>query len=219
VTPSGDWAAALPRAAATGTGLYVTYDRERRAAHASALAGAGAATYPVGGTMKRIDGSPQADFWITAGWYDPDGYSWFVPDALYHSGGDGTTGADGSFSFKDVPSHPGHDSLMTGSMTGKGGYRLSAAASHNTIMRGQSVRLRGHIDAKKATLFMRQNRAGQPASTKAKGWTKVADITASHGRFLSAQLRPARTTWYVVRYHGTNGGFSAFTPVVKAAVR
>jgi hypothetical protein len=82
------------------------------------------------------------------------------------------------------------------------------------------VRLRGRIDAKKATLFMRHSRAGQPAGAKAKGWTKVADIPASaRGRFVSPALYPSRTTWYVVRYDGTNGGFTAFTPVVKVTVR
>jgi hypothetical protein len=399
-----------------------------------APAGPDAPAYRVGGVMKRFDGKPQAGFWITAGWYDPDGYSWFVPDALYHSGGDGTTAADGSFSFKKVPSHPGHDSLMAGSMTGKGltslvlyhldfstkaDYELqpghvdisvahapegkpvrvtlgdaqysvvessvglseglgvadawapdvisgratfdnaigtvtaecewdnpgrapiavspgavaatpvafdwssavrgsiagplcrqsgrpgstiqytvtnlpageqmsffgqslspygwgvevyprvvtssgaqnvytvtlrvpkratvgqvywvqaersddvqsmlwlyddyevcSFTASHKVIQRGAAVRLRGHIDARTATLFMRHSRAGQPGTAKAKGWTKVADITASaHGRFVTPRLRPSRTTWYVVRYRGENGGFTAFTPVAKVAVR
>ncbi|MEI7718135.1 MAG: hypothetical protein WCI78_18955, partial [Mycobacterium sp.] len=80
----------------------------------------GAPTYSVGGTMEGFDGSPLADYWVTAGWYDPDGYSWFVPDALYHSGADGTTAADGSFSFAGVPSHPGHDSLMAASLSGEG---------------------------------------------------------------------------------------------------
>jgi hypothetical protein len=96
----------------------------------------------------------------------------------------------------------------------------SFAASQNAIVHGQAVRLRGHIDGKKATLFMSHRRAGQPATTKAQGWTKVADlsVTAS-GRFASPRLRPSRTTWYVVRYPGMDGGFVAFTPVVKVSVR
>ena len=95
----------------------------------------------------------------------------------------------------------------------------SFAASQNAIVQGQAVRLRGHIDGKKATLFMRHSRAGQPTSTKAKGWTKVADLSASAGgRFVSPRLHPSRTTWYVARYHGVNGGFTAFTPVVKVSV-
>ena len=94
------------------------------------------------------------------------------------------------------------------------------AATRSIVAHGDSVRLRGHIDGKTATLFMRYGRAGQPASTKAQGWTKVADLSASAGvRFVSPGLRPSRTTWYVARYHGKNGGFTAFTPVVKASVR
>jgi hypothetical protein len=94
------------------------------------------------------------------------------------------------------------------------------SASHSTIAPGQTVRLRGHIDAKKATLFMRHSRAGQPATVKAQGWTKVANLhVKASGRFVSPLLHPSRTTWYVVRYHGVNGGFTAFTPVVKVAVR
>ena len=96
----------------------------------------------------------------------------------------------------------------------------SFAASHKAIAKGESVRLHGHIDGAKATLFMRHSRAGQPASAKAKGWSQVGTFSASpHGRFVSPRLRPSRTTWYVVRYDGVNGGFTAFTPVVKVAVR
>ena len=94
------------------------------------------------------------------------------------------------------------------------------SASHSTIAPGQTVRLRGHIDAKKATLFMRHSRAGQPATAKAHGWTKVANLHVNaSGRFVSPLRHPSRTTWFVVRYHGVNGGFTAFTPVVKVAVR
>jgi hypothetical protein len=398
------------------------------------IARSGAQTYTVSGTMEGFDGSPLADCWVTAGWYDPDGYSWFVPDALYHDGGDATTTGEGTFSIAGVPSRPGHDSLMAGSLSGDGlnymilyhldfsttgsyvlrpghvnisvahapagkrvhvslgdanysaadssvglteGYGVAdawapdfnsarasfdnaigtvtaecewdnpghapvavspgavaaapvafdwrtavrgqlagpqcrhsgrpgstfkytisnlpageqmsffgqslspatwgvqtypqvvtssgaqnsytvtlrvperatvgevywvqaqrsddvqsllwlydnyevcdLAATHSAIVRGDGFRLRGHIDAKTATLFMRHSRAGQPASAKAKGWTRVADISAdAHGRFVSPQLHPSRTTWYVARYHGVNGGFTAFTPVVKVAVR
>jgi hypothetical protein len=427
------WAGVAGASTTPGSADLLRLQRGAASGLADTPARAGATTYPVSGTMEGFDGSPQAGFWVTAGWYDPDGYSWFVPDALYHSGGDGTTGADGTFSFANVPSHPGHDSLMAGSLTGDGlttmvlyhldfsttssyvlrpghvsvsvahapadkradvtlgdanysaiessvgltgGYGVanawapdfnsgrayfgnaigtvtaecewanpshtpvavspgavagtsvdfdwndavrgrlagplcrhsgrpgstfrytisnlpageqmsffgqswspytwgvqtypqvvtssgaqntytvtlrvpkratvgevywvqaqrsddvqsllwlydnyevcSFAASQKSIVRGQTVRLRGHIDATTATLFMRNSRAGQPANATARGWTKVADIPAAHGRFVSPKLHPARTTWYVVRYHGTNGGFTAFTPVVKVAVR
>lgn len=401
---------------------------------AGSFAQAGAQTYPLSGTMEAFDGSPRAGCWVTAGWYDPDGYSWFVPDALYHSGGDTTTANDGSFSFVGLPSHPGHDSLMAGSYSGDGlsymilyhldfsrtdsyvlrpghvnisvahapagkrvhvslgdadysaadssvgltegygvadawapdfnsarasfdnadgtvtaecewvnpahapvavspgtvagtsvdfdwrsavlgrlagpqcrhsgrpgstftytvsnlpaGERMSFfgqslspnswgvhtypevvtssgaqttytvtlrvprratvgevywvqaqrsddvqsllwlydnyevcdfAATRAAIAHGDSVRLRGHIDGEKATLFMCHHRAGQPATAKAQGWTKVADLSVSaSGRFVSPRLRPSRTTWYVARYNGKNGGFIAFTPVVKVSVR
>lgn len=401
---------------------------------ADPLAQADAATYPIIGTMEAYDGGPLADYWVTAGWYDPDGYSWFVPDALYHSAGDTTTAGDGSFAFAGVPSHPGHDSLMAGSFSGDGlstmilyhldfsttdsyvlrpghvnisvahappgkrahvtvgdanyaavdssvglteGYGVadawapdfnsarasfdnaigtvtaecewvnpghapvavspgavaatsvafdwrsavrgglagpqcrhsgrpgstfrytisnlpageqisffgqswspdswgvqtypqvvtssgpqntytvtlrvparatvgdvywiqaqrtddvqsmlwlydnyevcSFAATRSVISHGDSVRLRGHIDGTQATLFMCHHRAGQPATPKAQGWTKVAGFSASSaGRFVSPRLRPSRTTWYVARYKGKNGGFTAFTPVVKVSVR
>jgi hypothetical protein len=393
-----------------------------------------AQTYPVTGTMKGFDGTPLADFWVTCGWYDPDGYSWFVPDALYHDAGDTSTAADGSFSLAGVPSHPGHDSLMAGSYSGDGlnymilyhldfsttgsyvlrpghvnisvahapagkrvhvslgdanysaadssvglteGYGVadawapdfnsarvyfdnaigtvtaecewvnpghapvavnpgavagtsvdfdwrsavrgrlvgprcghsgrpgstvkysisdlpagqqisffgqswspytwgvqtypqvvtssdpqntytvalripkratvgdvywiqaqrsddvqsllwlydyyevcSFAATRSVIAYGDSVSLHGHIDGKEATLFMRHRRAGQPATAKARGWSKVTDLSVSAGgRFVSSGLQPSRTTWYVVRYHGLNGGFTAFTPVVRVSVR
>ena len=96
----------------------------------------------------------------------------------------------------------------------------SFAASHSVIARGQTVRVGGHIDGTQATLFMRHRQAGQPGTAKAPGWTKVANLHVNaSGRFLSPRLHPSRTTWYVVRYPGLNGGFVAFTPVVKVTVR
>ena len=74
-------------------------------------------------------------------------------------------------------------------------------ASHSAIVRGQAVRLQGHIDGRQATLFMRHRQADQPATAAAHGWTKVADLSVSAGgRFVSPRLHPLRTTWYVVRY-------------------
>jgi hypothetical protein len=398
---------------------------------AGTLARAGATTYPVSGILQDFDGTPLARCSVSCGWWDPDGYSWYVPAASYHDAGDATTAAAGSFSFAGLASHPAHDSLMavgdggssllgltlyhldfstTGSyvirpghvgisianapagrpaqlsigdalysgvessvaltdgngvadsvapdfnsasasfpnangtvtaecqwvspghaavavspgtvaatslsfdwhsavrghlvgplcrhsgrprstvryeisnvpagqqisFVGSSGFSIgypfpqvvnstdpqktytvalripkdapmgnvyginaersddtqsllwlddsyevcAFAASHGTLTQGQPVRLRGHIDAKKATLFMRYSRAGQPATVKAQGWTKVADLHANaSGRFVSPLLHPWRTTWYVVRYHGANAGFTAFTPVVKVAVR
>ena len=394
---------------------------------------ADAQAYPVSGTMERFDGTPLANAWVTAGWYDPDGYSWFVPNAFYNDAGDTTTAGDGSFSFAGVTSHPGHDSIMAGSYSGAGldylilyhldfsttgsyvlrpghvnvaiahapagkraqvslgdalysaidssvgltdGYGVAAgiapdfnsarasfpnangtvtaecdwvspghapvavspgdtagtiiafewrsavrghlvgprcrhsgrpgstvryaisnlpagqqisfyarswspfdwpvktysqvvtssgpqntytvalriptratvgevyeidaersedvqsmlwlydyyevctfSSSRGAIVKGQAVRLRGHIDSGHATLFMRHRRAGQPATPQAHGWTKVADLSVrGGGRFVSPPLHPSRTTWYVVRYRGTDGGFTAFTPVVKVTV-
>lgn len=94
------------------------------------------------------------------------------------------------------------------------------SASHSAIMRGQTVRLRGQIDGRKATLFVCHHRADQPATVGARGWVKVANLHVNaSGRFVGPLLHPSRTTWYVVRYPGLNGGFVAFTPVVKVTVR
>ena len=68
--------------------------------------------------MEAFDGTPVANSWVTCGWYDPDGYTWFVPAARYYDEGDAVTAADGSFSFAGVPSHPGHDSIMAGQPPG-----------------------------------------------------------------------------------------------------
>ena len=431
-------AIALVWASAAGaTSAPRPIDLPRLQHHASEAAGsfarADAQTYPVSGTMEAFDGTPLARYWVTCGWYDPDGYSWFVPDALYNDAGDTATAADGSFSLAGIPSHPGHDSIMAGSYADSGltymilyhldfsspgsyvlrpghvnvsiahapagkradvslgdanysaidssvgltdGYGVadtvppdfnsarasfpnangtvtaetewispghapvavspgtvadtavgfdwraavrgyiqgprcrqsgrpgstilysvsnlpagqqmsffarswtpfewpvkvypqvvtstgprstytvalriparatvgevyevdaersddvqsllwlydyyevcSFAASHNRIAQGQTVRLRGHIDAQQATLFMRHRAAEQPATVQAHGWTRVADLSVgADGRFVSPLLRPSRPTWYVVRYRGLNGGFTAFTPVVRVWV-
>lgn len=395
---------------------------------------AGAPTYTVSGTLEAFDGTPVANAWVTCGWYNPDGNTWFLPAARYYDEGDAVTAADGSFSIAGVPSHPGHDSIMAGPASGAGfnymvmyhldfsttdsyvlrpghvnvsvahapvgkrahvsfgdstysaadssvgltdGYGVatawppdftsarasfdnpngtitaecewmspglapvvvdpgttadatvafnwrsavrgrilgaqcrhsgrpgstikysvshvpagqqisfygqswspsswalqtyprvvtstgtantytvalriparapvgdvyeieaqrsddvqsmlwlydyyevcSFAASQSVIARGQTVRVGGHIDGLQATLFMRHRRAGQPSTVKAVGWTKVANLSVSAGgHFLSPRLLPSHTTWYVVRYSGGNGGFTAFTPVVRVSVR
>ena len=46
----------------------------------------------------------------------------------------------------------------------------------------------------------------------------VGSLSARGGDFVSWPLRPSRTTWYVVRYPGLDGGFVVFTPVVKVSV-
>jgi hypothetical protein len=393
----------------------------------------GAEKFALTGSLLDFDGSPLAGGWVEWGWYDPDGYSWYCPDAVMHDGADDTTGRDGSFSFADVTSLPAHDTLMVGGssspgllyavlyhldfstksdyvirpghvgvsvtnapagrqaqvglgdalyvaaqssvdLTGGAGaadamapdfnsarvsfpnangsvtaecdwlspglapvpvspgavcdtvvhvdwgaavhgriagplcrhsgrpgstvkytvsnlpageqlsfvgyswvsdwdvqkypevvtssgagdvytvalripkratpgtvYDVDAertdqiqsmlwlydyyevcdfSATHRSIRRGDGVRLRGHIDAKAATLFVRHSAAPQPASVKARGWTKVGSLSVNaRGHFLSPVLRPSRSTWYVVRYRGLNGGFTAFTPVVQVTVR
>jgi hypothetical protein len=93
------------------------------------------------------------------------------------------------------------------------------SASHSTIMQGQATRLAGHIDGRKATLFVCHRRADQPATVTARGWSRIGNLHVnSSGRFASPPLHPSRTTWYVVRYPALNGGFVAFTPVVKVTV-
>jgi hypothetical protein len=95
------------------------------------------------------------------------------------------------------------------------------SASHSTIVQGQAVRLHGHIDCnRQATLFMCHHWADRPATVGAHGWIKIANLHVNaSGRFVSPLLHPSRTRWYVVRYPGLNGGFVAFTPVVKVTVR
>jgi len=390
-----------------------------------------AQTYTVGGTLKDFDGNPLAGSYISCGWWDPDGYSWWAPAARYHDAGDTTTAADGSFSAASVASHPTHDSLMaigdgsssllgltlyhldfstTGSYmiqpgqvnvsianapagrtaelsigdalyagieswvaltdgkgvadtiapdfnsasasfpnangtttaecqwvspghvpvavspgtiaatslsfdwdsavrghltgprcrhSGRAGsivrytisnlpagqqisfigssgfsvgqtfhqvvnstgpqniytvalripanapagnvYEINAersddaqsllwlddyyevctlSSSSSAILQGQAVRLRGQIDGRKAGLFVCHHWADQPATWKAPGWTKVRRLhVSSTGRFVSPLLHPSRTTWYMVRYRALNGGFVAFTPVVRVRVR
>ena len=395
---------------------------------------AGTRAYPLGGSLLDFDGSPLPGGWVSWAWWDPDGYSWYCPDAVSHAGGSASAGKNGVFSFKGVTSLPGHDSLTVGGSASPGllyavlyhldfsttsnyvirpghvsvtvanapagkqaqvglgdalyvgtetsvdlaggsgkadamppdfnsarvsfpsangrvtaecqwlssglapvavtpgavsgatvavdwrdavhghlagphclhsgrpgswvlykvsnlpagqqiafvGYSWSPstwgvrsypkvvtsggqentytvalripkratvgtvydvdaersdqiqsmlwlsdyfevcefAATRSTIARGDGVRLRGHIDARSATLFMRDRRGSRPVSAKAKGWSRVGRLPViGHGRFVSPPLHPTRTTWYVVRYHGVNGGFTAFTPVVRVSVR
>jgi hypothetical protein len=389
-------------------------------------------TYPLSGKVLSFDGSPMPGGWVSWGWYDPDGYSWYCPAAVLHAGGDGSTAGDGSFSFTDVTSLPAHDTLIAGGgespgliyavlyhldfsttsdyvirpghvnvsvanaparraevglgdalyvqtqtsadlVAGDGtvdslppdfnsarvsfpnangsvtaecewltpglvgvpvtpgsvaattvavdwrsavqgriagprcrhagrpgstvrykvtnlpageqlsfvGYSWTAdwgiksysqvvtstgpestytvslrvparatrgtvydvdaqrsddtqsmlwlydyyevcdlAATRSVIARGESVRLRGRAGALKATLYKRHAHAPRPATPEARGWTKVADLTVgAEGRLITPRLRPSRSTWYVVRFRGLGGGFMAFTPVVKVAVR
>ena len=402
---------------------------------AGPLAQARTQTYPVSGTLEDFDGTPLVNWLVSCGWLDPDGYSWYVPDARYHQVGF-IRNADGSFSFAGLPSHPGHDSIealgysssgssfealylyhldfsTTGSYVIRPGHvnisiadapagqaadidignplysrsesvdvaltngdgvadslapdfdsasawffnsddavtaecqwvspghvpvavspgtvavtslsfdwhsavrghlvgpqcrhsgrpgstvrytlsnlpsgeRISFAgtswtswssttfpkvvtstglqktytvalhmpanapvgpyeidaqrtddtqsllwlydyyevctfsASHNSIAHGQAVRLRGHIDGNKATLLVCRHWADQPATVKAYGWIKVANLHVNaSGRFVSPLLHPSRTAWYVVRYRANGAwvAFVTFTPVVKVTVR
>jgi hypothetical protein len=427
------WASAAGASAAPRNTDFLRVQDRAASPPAGSFAQAGAQTRPLSGTLQEFDGSPLANGWISWGWWDPDGYSWYCPDAVYHNGGDASTGDDGAFSFPSVASHPAHDTLVAGGDSRSGpiyttlyhldfsatgsydlrpghvnisvahapsgrqasvglgdalfaiaqssvdltdgigvadamppdinsarvsfpsangavraecewvspghapvsvspgavagttvavdwnaavrgrlagprcrhsgrpgstvrysisnlpageqisfvGYSWSPAdwgvqtypqvvtssgpqdtytvalqiparatvgqvydvdaersddiqsmlwlydyyevcdiaATHSSITRGDSLRLRGHIDAKRATLFMSHRRAGQPASAKALGWAKVGNLSVSaHGRFVSRRLHPSHTTWYVVRYRGMGGGFLAFTPVVKVSV-
>ena len=96
-------------------------------------------------------------------------------------------------------------------------------ASRQSIHRGGVVRLRGQtatMEGFTVTLFMTHHRAGEPSHLSAPGWTKVTDLyVGSGGKFHSPLLRPSRTTRYVVRFSDEDAGFTAFTPVVKVAVR
>ena len=91
-------------------------------------------------------------------------------------------------------------------------------ASRSVIDRGQAVRLHGHVDGDRVTLFKRTSPATQPAKLSAPGWTKVRSFeTYGRGRFRTGFTKPGRTTWYVVRYD--SGVFPAFTQVAKVKVR
>lgn len=96
-------------------------------------------------------------------------------------------------------------------------------ASRQSIHHGGVVRLRGQtatMEGFTVTLFMTHHRAGEPSHLRAPGWTKVADLyVGSGGKFHSPLLRPSRTTWYAVRFSDEDAGFTAFTPVVRVAVR
>ena len=96
----------------------------------------------------------------------------------------------------------------------------SFGASRDVVAPGGAVRLRGCTGGVSATLFMRHRAGSEPTTLKARGWTKVTTLAVSDsGRFISPVLHPARTTWYIVRFAGADGGFTAFTPVVRVRVR
>ena len=91
-------------------------------------------------------------------------------------------------------------------------------ASSTAIDRGQPVRLHGHVEGQRVTLFKRTSAAPQPARLRAPGWTEVRSFrTFAGGRFRTGFMKPGATTWYVVRYD--SGVFPAFTQVVKVKVR
>jgi hypothetical protein len=98
-------------------------------------------------------------------------------------------------------------------------------ASKAAVARGASVRLSGVVptsgSSKKVVLYGRAKASGQPTTWDAAkaGWKKIATIAASKtGAYKSALLKPARTTWYVVRYPGDSANFDAFTSVLKVTV-
>ncbi len=105
-------------------------------------------------------------------------------------------------------------------------------ASKSAIRKGASIRLSGVIPteghwgsqpgkSKYVTIYKRTTAAGQPTvldPTK-KGWTRVARVKANGlGRYASAYLKPARTTWYVVWYPRDQWYWGAYTSVLKVRV-
>ncbi len=106
-------------------------------------------------------------------------------------------------------------------------------SSKTSVRKGGSIRLSGVIPTeghwggtpgkvKYVTLYKRTRPATAAPTTwdaTKKGWTKVARIRANGlGRYLSAYLKPTRTTWYVVRYPGDDWYWGAYTSVLKVKV-
>ena len=109
----------------------------------------------------------------------------------------------------------------------------SLTPSKTTISHGGAVRLsgvvptEGHLGStsgktKSVVIYKRTTSAGQPRCWDAtrSGWTKVGVVKADgYGKYRSALLHPARSTWYVVRYPGDSQYWRAFTSVRKVTVR
>jgi len=106
-------------------------------------------------------------------------------------------------------------------------------ATKTSIRRGTAVKLRGVVPvqdhwgstagkAKYVWVYKRTTAASAPPTvwdaTK-KGWKLVARVrTDRYGRYHSALLTPARTTWYVARYAGDAQYWRAYTSVRKVRV-
>ena len=92
-------------------------------------------------------------------------------------------------------------------------------ASAASIRTGQAVRLSGKVPGSGSVVLLGTTHkvSGQPLSLAARGWRKLGVYRLKSGKFATGQLRPKRTTWYVVRYSGY--AFPAFTSVVKVVVR
>ena len=56
-----------------------------------------------------------------------------------------------------------------------------------------------------------------PELLAAKGWHRVGSCTISSRKFVTGQLHPTRTTYYVAKYTGY--AFQAFTSPVRVGVR
>jgi len=106
-------------------------------------------------------------------------------------------------------------------------------ATKTSIRRGTAVKLRGVVPVKGhwgstagkrkyVWIYKRTKSASAPPTvwdaTK-KGWKLVARVrTDGYGRYHSASLTPARTTWYVARYAGDDQYWRAYTSVRKVRV-
>ena len=102
-----------------------------------------------------------------------------------------------------------------------------------SIAKGKSASLKGVVPIsghegsiagkpKTVIVFARTSAAGQPTKwdPTGQGWRKVtSDTTNGFGAYATVSMRPARTTWYVVRYPGDTRYFRGYTAVVKVKVR
>jgi hypothetical protein len=83
----------------------------------------------ISGTVLDYDGTPLVGASVDWGWYAPNAPAWFGPDVVYHAGEYTDTATGGTFSFSDVTSVPGSDTLTASYDSATGGFTLSSWAN------------------------------------------------------------------------------------------
>jgi hypothetical protein len=222
-----------PSVSAGGTASDVTVDEAN--ASRTSVANPWWASGKPGTSVKVAMGN------FPAGWtVDFSGYSDWPPSAPTKTfWPTTTTGVANQFRTLTVPTTatPGYDYWIGEQHRGGPLYLetpfqvASLKPSAATIRRGATVTLtgviptRGHQGStaglrKTVVLYKRTTSAGQPLSySSPKGWTKVASFMASGLGKYTFRQRPARTTYYIVRYPGDGWYWRAFTSVIHVTVR